>query len=91
MANAAQRDENGAIIEFDHVGVKIDYRAKFQRFSCQDPETLADGLHHLEQHGYTVISDVLDETEIDTAKNLIWQHLEGLKSPYKIKRGQIHT
>ncbi|CAF1174128.1 unnamed protein product [Didymodactylos carnosus] len=82
---------NGVSMELDRVGVKIDYRTRPQRFSCQDPEALATGLRHLEQHGYTVISDVLDETEVNTAKNLIWQHLEGLKPPYKIKRGQLHT
>ncbi len=91
MAYAIHRNENRETMELDRAGVKVDYRTRAQRFSCHDPQTLADGLRHLEQHGYTVISDVLDENEIDTAKNLIWQHLEGLKSPYKIKRGQIHT
>ena len=28
---------------------------------------------------------------LNTTKNLIWQYLEGLKPPYKIKHGQIHT
>ncbi|CAF5156960.1 unnamed protein product, partial [Rotaria sp. Silwood1] len=78
MANATRSNKNDELMEVDRVGVKIDYRTKSQRFSCQDPETLADGLRHLEQHGYTIISDVLDETEINTAKKLIWQHLEGL-------------
>src|SRR5689334_7295074 len=91
MANGIHGDENREALEVDRVGVKIDYRTKSARFSCQDAQTLADGLRHLEQHGYTIISDVMDETEINTAKNLIWRHLEGLKSPYKIKRGQIHT
>ncbi|CAF3572970.1 unnamed protein product [Adineta steineri] len=91
MANQAARNQDREMMEVDRVGVKIDYRTVSQRFSCQDPQTLADGLRHLEQHGYTVISDVLDESEVNIAKNLIWQHLEGLKSPYKIKRGQIQT
>lgn len=82
---------NGDVIERDSADVRIEYRRQCARFSCQDPQTLADGLRHLEEHGYAVISDVLDEDEVNTAKNLIWQHLEGLKSPYKIKRGQIHT
>jgi hypothetical protein len=91
MANAARRNEDRETMEVDRVGVKIDYRTQAQRFSCQDPETLANGLRHLEEYGYTIISDVLNENEVNTAKNLIWQHLEGLKAPYKIKRGQIHT
>ncbi|CAF0728142.1 unnamed protein product [Adineta steineri] len=91
MANLAARNQDREMMEVDRVGVKIDYRTVSQRFSCQDPQTLADGLRHLQQHGYTVISDVLDESEVNIAKNLIWQHLEGLKSPYKIKRGQIQT
>lgn len=91
MANAIERDKDGEVIERDSAGVRIEYRRKCQRFSCQDPQTLADGLRHLNQHGYTVISDVLDEDQVNDAKNLIWQHLEGLKAPYKIKRGQIQT
>ncbi|CAF0874210.1 unnamed protein product [Rotaria sordida] len=91
MARADRPNKNDQLMELDRAGIKVDYRTKSPRFSCQDPETLADGLRHLERHGYTIISDVLDEIEINTAKNLIWQHLEGLKSPYKIKRGQIHT
>ena len=92
MANVTSRAAiNEELLDIDHAGVKIDYRSKSQRFSCRETETLAAGLRHLEDHGYTIISDVLDQEEITTAKNLIWQHLEGLKPPYKIKRGQIHT
>ena len=79
------------LTEFDRVGVKVDYRSGTTRFSCQDAESLAAALRHLDEHGYAVISDVMDEDEINTAKNLIWQHLEGLKSPYKIKRGQTNN
>lgn len=82
---------NNENIEFDRVGIKVDYRSGATRFSCQDEQILAEGLRHLDEHGYTVISDVLDDEEIAQAKNLIWQHLEGLKSPFKIKRGQIET
>ncbi|CAF5139723.1 unnamed protein product, partial [Rotaria sp. Silwood1] len=71
MANATRSNKNDELMEVDRVGVKIDYRTKSQRLLCQDPETLADGLRHLAQHGYTIISDVLDETEINTAKKLI--------------------
>jgi len=87
MANNINRD----LLETDRSGVKVDYRTACPRFSCQNRDTLATGLRHLEEHGYVVISDVLDQDEINTAKNLIWQHLEGLKAPYKIKRGQINT
>ncbi|CAF1168988.1 unnamed protein product [Adineta ricciae] len=89
MANAQGDIRDG--MELDRSGIRVDYQTAPPRFSCQDPQALAEGLRHLEEHGYTVISDVLDEAEVNTAKNLIWQHLEGLKSPYKIKRGQIQT
>ncbi|CAM4775523.1 unnamed protein product [Rotaria magnacalcarata] len=91
MAQADGSNANDQLLKLDRVGVKIDSRTKSRRFSCQNPETLTAGLRHLDEHGYTIISDVLNESEIDHAKNLIWQHLEGLKSPYRIKRGQIHT
>ena len=77
--------------ELDQVGVKVDYRSGTTRFSCRAEESLTAGLRHLDEHGYAVISDVMDDDEINTAKNLIWQHLEGLKSPYKIKRGQVNS
>ena len=79
------------MVERDRVGVTIDSRTATRRFSCQDAASLAEGIRHLEEEGYAVLSDVLDASEIQMAKNLIWQHLEGLKGPYRIKRGQIQT
>ena len=78
-------------MDVDSVGIRVDYRSGTRRFSCRDEQSLVDGLRHLDEHGYTVIADVLDDEEIDEAKNLIWQHLEGLKSPFKIKRGQVDS
>lgn len=78
-------------MDVDSGGIRVDYRSGTRRFSCRDEESLVDGLRHLDVHGYTVIADVLDDEEIDEAKNLIWQHLEGLKSPFKIKRGQVNS
>lgn len=64
MAN----DEN---MNVDRVGIKVDYRSGTRRFSCREEQSLVDGLGHLDEHGYTVIADVLDEDEIGEAKNLI--------------------
>ena len=91
MAHHLVQHRSNELTEVDSAEVKVDYRSPVERFSCEDPDRLAAGLRHLEQHGYVVISDVLNEDEVDMAKNLIWQHLEGLKSPFKIKRGQINT
>lgn len=91
MAFATVPNKNDELMETDRAGVKVDYRTKSQRFSFQDPEALTNGILHLEQHGYAIISDVLDVSEVNTAKYLIWQHLESLKAPYKIKRGHIQT
>ena len=75
----------------DESNVLLDYISPTQRFSVLDPEQLQLGLTHLDEHGYTVISDVLDKKECDIAIELVWKHLENLSSPYKINRNNPDT
>lgn len=79
------------IDDFDASGVRIVFRQPCQRFSCLDNDQLDQAMKHLEENGFAVISDVLNQDEVDQAKQLIWQYLERLKSPYKIKRNDIRS
>ena len=54
----------------------IDYTTPTPRFSVLDDKSLYAGLDYLNEHGYAVISDVLNEEEINTNKALLWKFLE---------------
>lgn len=54
----------------------IDYNSSTTRFSVLDDKALNDALAYLDEHGYVVISDVLNAEEIKTNKNLLWKFLE---------------
>jgi len=56
------------------------------RFSLNDPETY---LSFLEEHGFVVIADVLSSDEVEEAKGLFWDWMEGLGSG--IDRNDINT
>jgi hypothetical protein len=54
----------------------IDYTTPTPRFSVTNNDTLNDGIAYLNEHGYAVISDVLNQDEINVNKNLLWKFLE---------------
>jgi hypothetical protein len=62
----------------NNVSRPIDYRTPTPRFSVKNDETLIAGLTYLNEHGYVVISDVIDQDEINVNKNLLWEFLENI-------------
>lgn len=68
----------------------IDYSTPAPRFSVKDDQTLDAGVAYLNEHGYAVISDVLDSDEITLNKNLLWKFLEA-SSEKKIQRNDPST
>ena len=68
----------------------IDYTTPAPRFSVKNDETLKAGLAYLDEHGYAVISDVLDQDEINENKNLVWKYLENTSNNC-IRRGEPET
>lgn len=68
----------------------IDYTTTTPRFSVKDDQALQAGLAYLDEHGYAVISDVLDANEIDFNKNLLWKFLENYPNS-KVRRDDPET
>jgi hypothetical protein len=68
----------------------IDYTTSTPRFSVKNDETLNAGIDYLNEHGYAVISDVIDQDEINENKNLLWKFLENV-SNNKIRRNEPET
>lgn len=66
--------------------VVVDYQTISPRFSVEKLEELQQGVEHLNEHGYAVFSDILNQDQIKQGTDLFWQHLEGLKSPFSIRR-----
>jgi hypothetical protein len=55
---------------------QIDYIIPAPRFSVTNDETLNAGLAYLNEHGYAVISDIMNQDEININKDLLWKFLE---------------
>lgn len=68
----------------------IDYTTPTPRFSVKDDQALEAGLAYLDEHGYAVISDVIDGDEIAFNKNLLWKFLESYPNS-KIRRDDPET
>lgn len=54
----------------------IDYTATTPRFSLNNPQSFKDGIDYLNEHGYAVISDVLNDDDINESKALLWKFIE---------------
>jgi len=59
MAVAYSRDKNG---------IRIDHSTLTPRYSVTNNESLNAGITYLNEHGYAVISDIMDENEIKQSK-----------------------
>jgi len=57
------------------VSSPINYTTPTPRFSVKNDETLGAGIAYLNEHGYAIISDVIDQDEINVNKNLLWKFL----------------
>ncbi len=64
----------------DNMSSQIDYTTPTPRFSVTNNDTLNDGIAYLNEHGYAVISDVMNQDEINVNKNLLWKFLENFSN-----------
>jgi hypothetical protein len=62
----------------DNVSSPIDYTTPTPRFSVTNDDTLNDGIAYLNEHGYAVISDVMNQDEINVNKDLLWKFIENV-------------
>ena len=83
MTESTNQTSNG-------VPSSIDYTTPTPRFSVKNDETLKAGIDYLNEHGYAVISDVLDQDEINENKKLLWKYLETV-SNNQIRQGEPET
>ena len=74
----------------DNVSSQIDYTTPTPRFSVTNDDTLNDGIAYLNEHGYAVISDVMNQDEINVNKDLLWSFLETV-SNHAIQRHDPET
>ncbi|CAF0729747.1 unnamed protein product [Adineta steineri] len=70
--------------------IQIDYTTPTERFSLEDDEALKKGLTYLNENGYVVISDVMNQDEINESKNLLWKYLADFSNG-TIQRDQPET
>ena len=54
----------------------IDYTTPTPRFSVNNPESFKEGIDYLNEFGYAVISDVLNDSEVKEGKALLWKFIE---------------
>ena len=59
---------------------QIDYTTPTPRFSVTNEDTLNDGIAYMNEHGYAVISDVINQDEIKINKELLWTYLENVSN-----------
>lgn len=74
----------------DNIRVAIDYTTPAPRFSVTNDSTLNDAVAYLNQNGYVVISDIMNEDEINANKDLLWNFLENV-SNHTIQRHDPET
>ncbi|CAF4962049.1 unnamed protein product, partial [Rotaria sp. Silwood1] len=55
---------------------QIDYTKTSPRFSVTNEKELNDALVYLNENGYVVIGDVMNQDEINANKELLWKFLE---------------
>lgn len=71
--------------------MSVDYQSISARFSVQKIEEIQQGVKHLNEQGYAVFSDILNNDQINHSIELFWQFLEGLKAPFSIQRDDPTT
>ena len=54
----------------------VDYTSSTPRFSVASDDELNNGIAYLKENGYVVISDVMNQGEINVNKDLLWKFLE---------------
>ena len=64
----------------DNISTSIDYTTPTPRFSVTNENTLKDGITYLNDHGYVVISDIMNQDEINFNKDLLWKFLENISN-----------
>jgi len=64
----------------DNINNQIDYTTPTPRFSVTNDDTLNDGLTYLNEHGYAVISDIMNQDEINVNKDLLWKFIENISN-----------
>jgi sugar lactone lactonase YvrE len=64
--------------ESNNTSTQIDYTTSTPRFSVTNEDTLKEGVAYLNEHGYAVISDIMDQEEINVNKDLLWKFLENV-------------
>jgi hypothetical protein len=64
----------------DKINTKIDFTTPTPRFSVTNDDTLKDGIAYLNEHGYAVISDIMDQDEINVNKELLWKFFENVSN-----------
>jgi len=74
----------------DNVNNQIDYTTPTPRFSVTNDETLNDGITYLNENGYAVFSDVMNQDEINVNKDLLWNFLENIPN-VTIRRNDPET
>lgn len=60
----------------ENLNDQIDYTTAAPRFSVLDEKSLSQGLDYLNEHGYVVISDIMNENEINQNKDLLWKFIQ---------------
>lgn len=68
----------------------IDYYSVSPRFSVKSEQSLKEAVDYLHQNGYVVISDILDEDQIATSKELIWKFISETSNG-EVKREDPNT
>ena len=64
----------------DKISSQIDYTTSTPRFSVTNDDTLKDGIAYLNENGYAVISDIMNQDEINVNKDLLWKYLENVSN-----------
>ena len=69
---------------------QIDYTTPSPRFSVTNDKELQDGFTYLNENGYVVISDVMNQDQINDDKQLLWKFIENASNG-AIKRDDPDT
>ncbi|CAF3912258.1 unnamed protein product, partial [Rotaria sp. Silwood1] len=69
---------------------QIDYTTTSPRFSVTNEKELNDALVYLNENGYVVIGDVMNQDEINANKELLWKFLENASNSV-VKRDDPET
>ncbi|CAF3746185.1 unnamed protein product [Rotaria sp. Silwood1] len=74
----------------DEKGIRIDHTTLTPHYSVTNDESLNEGIAYLNEHGYTVFTDILSQEEIKTNKDLLWNFFENIPGCH-IRRNDPET